>query len=381
MDKTNPLFICFGELVDPRKESHSSRHLLIDILMLTILAVLCGADSWVAVERFGHAKEEWLEQFLELPNGIPSHDTIGDLFSRLDPIQLQSCFLKWIRMLFKVSDGEIIAIDGKQLRHSYDTANDRPAIHMVSAWACKNRIVLGQVKTDDKSNEITAIPELLKSLDLKGNVVTIDAMGCQKKIAEQIVEQGADYVFNLKGNQLSLHEDVKLFIESYVDDKKIQKTIFDKTEIVSGNHGRVETRRYWITDNIKWLEQAKEWSGLTSIGMVEYEQVSKSTGDVQVERRCFLTSLPAKAEPFADSVRQHWGIENGLHWCLDVAFDEDRCRIRKNAAPQNLAVIRHIAMNLLKQESTAKVGIKNKRLMAGWDHKYLAKLLGLGGPG
>lgn len=377
MDETNSLYICFSELDDPRKERHSSRHLLIDLLMLTILAVICGADSWVAVERFGHSKEDWLKQFLELPNGIPSHDTIGDFFSRLDPKQLQSCFLKWIQMLFKVSDGEIIAIDGKKLRHSYDTANDRPAIHMVSAWACQNCIVLGQVKTEDKSNEITAIPELLKLLDLKGNIVTIDAMGCQKKIAEQIIEQGGDYVFNLKGNQSTLHADVKLFIENYVDNKRLQSTVFDTTEVVTGDHGRIETRRYWVTDDLGWLDQGKDWAGLKSIGMVEYEQVVKSTGEVQIERRCFISSLAAKAEPFSHAVRQHWGIENGLHWCLDVAFDEDNCRVRKEAAPENLAVIRHIAMNLLKQESTAKVGIKNKRLMAGWDNRYLAKLLDL----
>jgi predicted transposase YbfD/YdcC len=377
MDKTNPLYICFSELDDPRKERHSSRHLLIDILVLTILAVICGADSWVAVERFGYSKEEWLKQFLELPNGIPSHDTIGDFFARLDPEQLQSCFLKWIQLLFRMSAGEIIAIDGKQLRHSYDKANDRPAIHMVSAWACQNRIVLGQVKTDDKSNEITAIPELLKLLDIKGNIITIDAMGCQRKIAEQIIEQGGDYVFNLKGNQSSLHHDVKLFIESYVDDHMLHHAVFDTTEIVTENHGRIETRRYWITDNIDWLEQVKHWSGLKSIGMVEYKHAVKATGEIQIERRCFISSLAAKAQPFARAVREHWGIENGLHWCLDVAFNEDHCRVRKDAAPENLAVLRHIAMNLLKQETTAKVGIKNKRLMAGWDHKYLAKLLDL----
>lgn len=377
MDKNNPLYICFNELEDPRKERHSSRHLLMDILMLTILAVICGADSWVAVEKFGHAKKEWLKTFLALPNGIPSHDTIGDFFARVNSTQLQNCFLRWIRMIFKLSHGEIIAIDGKTLRHSYDTANNRPAIHMVSAWACQNRLVLGQVKTDDKSNEITAIPELLKMIDVSGNIVTIDAMGCQKNIAKQIIDQGGDYVFNLKGNQSTLYNDVKLFIESYVDNKQLQNAKFDTFEIIDGDHGRVETRRYWITNNISWLSQLDEWSGLNSIGMVEYEQTDKATGETQIERRCFISSLRASAEPFANAVRLHWGIENSLHWCLDVAFNEDHCRVRKEAAPENLAIIRHIAMNLLKQETTAKVGIKNKRLMAGWDHKYLAKLLNL----
>jgi len=377
MDKSNPLYICFNDLEDPRQDRHSSRHLLSDILMLTILAVLCGADGWVAVERFGESKKAWLKTFLELPHGIPSHDTIGDFFSRVNPLKLQDCFLKWVRMIFKLSDGEIIAIDGKTLRHSYDTASDRPAIHMVSAWACQSRLVVGQVKTDEKSNEITAIPELLKLLELKGNIVTIDAMGCQKKIAKEIIDQEGDYVFNLKGNQSTLHENVKLFIESHIDNKQLQNIKFDMTEIVDGDHGRIETRRYWITDKISWLPQAKNWPGLTSVGMVEYEQIEKATGETQVERRCFISSLEAKAEPFAQAVRMHWGIENGLHWCLDVGFNEDACRVRKDVAPENFAIIRHIAMNLLKQESTAKVGIKNKRLMAGWDNRYLAKLLNL----
>ena len=377
MENTHPLYVCFSDLDDPRQEKQSSRHLLIDILMLTILAVICGADSWVAVERFGRSKEDWLKQFLSLPYGIPSHDTIGDLFSRLDPEQLQACFLKWIQTAFSLSEGEIIAIDGKKLRHSYDTAKSKPAIHMVSAWACANRIVLGQVKTEDKSNEITAIPELLKLLDLQDHTVTIDAMGCQKAIAAQIIDQGGDYVFNLKGNQSTLHEDVKLFIESYVDKQANQETSFDQTEVVTGDHGRIETRRYWVTEDIDWLTQKEAWAGLKSIGMVEYEQMEKLTGEVQIERRCFITSLAAKAEPFAKAVRYHWAIENSLHWCLDVAFNEDQCRVRKNTAPENFAVIRHIAMNLLKQETTAKVGIKTKRLMAGWDHQYLAKLLEL----
>lgn len=375
MEKENPLFACFTELTDPRAKTHSSRHLMIDILMLTIIAVICGADSWVAVERFGHAKYEWLKGFLALPNGIPSHDIIGDFFSRLNPQQLQECFLKWINLLFDFSGGEIIAVDGKTLCHSYDTANNRPAIHMVSAWACRNNLVLGQFKTDEKSNEITAIPELLKLLDLQGNIVTIDAMGCQKKIAKQIIEQGGDYIFNLKDNQPTLYADVRLFIESYVDERKLGKTVFDKHEVVDGDHGRIETRRYWVTEEIEWLQQKKEWSGLTSIGMVEYESIEKATAKIEVERRYFISSLKAKAEPFAQAARMHWGVENGLHWCLDVGFNEDACRVRKDYAPENFAVIRHIALNLLKNEKTVKVGIKNKRLMAGWDTAYLAKLL------
>ncbi len=381
MEKGNPLLSCFDELTDPRTKKHSSRHLMIDILMLTIVGVICGADSWVAVERFGNSKYEWLKGFLELPHGIPSHDIIGDFFSRLNPQCLQECFLKWVNLVFNFSGGDIIAVDGKTLRHSYDIASSRPAIHMVSAWACKNNLVLGQFKTDEKSNEITAIPELLKLLDLRNNIVTIDAMGCQKKIAKQIIEQGGDYIFNLKDNHLTLHEDVRLFIESYVDKKRLEKTVFDTYEVVDGNHGRIETRRYWVTEEIAWLEQIGDWRGLTSVGMVEYESIEKATGKVEVERRCFISSLKANAKPFSEAIRMHWGIENGLHWCLDVGFNEDACRVRKDYAPENFAVIRHIALNLLKNEKTAKVGIKNKRLMAGWDTAYLAKLLAGGKDG
>ena len=378
MDKENGLIRCFCDLIDPRKDNHSSRHVLIDILTLTILAVICGADSWVAVEKFGHAKVDWLKTFLNFPNGIPSHDTIGDLFARLDSKQLQDGFLRWVNELFHFSGGDIIAIDGKTLRRSYDTASSRPAIHMVSAWACKNRLVLGQVKTDVKSNEITAIPELLKMLDLAGSIVTIDAMGCQKKIAKQIIVQSGDYVFNLKGNQSKLHEDVQLFLEAYVDKKQHQKSVVNMLEVVDGDHGRIETRRYWITEDITWLEQYNAWDGLKSIGMVEYQSIVKATGEISLERRFFISSLTADVKRFSEAIRLHWGIENGLHWCLDVGFNEDASRVRKNNAPQNFAVIRHIALNLLKQEATAKVGIKNKRLMAGWDHAYLAKLLASG---
>ena len=246
---------------------------------------------------------------------------------------------------------------------------------MVNAWACRNNLVLGQFKTEEKSNEITAIPELLKVLDLKGHTVTIDAMGCQTAIAEQIIKQEGDYVLNLKGNQQSLHEDVSLFISSYVDNNTNSKVEFSYFETVTGDHGRIENRRYWMTDNIDWLLQKEDWAGLKSIGMVEYESIVKATGEIAVERRFFISSLKSDAKALGEAVRMHWGIENGLHWCLDVGFNEDACQVRKDYAPQNLAVIRQIALNLLKQEKSAKTGIKTKRLMAGWDHTYLAKLL------
>ena len=372
MLKNHQLHDLFSELKDPRQEKHSTRHNLVDILMLTIIAVICGADSWVDIERFGKAKENWLKSFLELPNGIPSHDTIGNLFSRLSSTQLQSCFLKWVKGLFDISNGEIIAIDGKTLRRSYDKANNKPAIHMVSAWACENKLVLGQYKTKEKSNEITAIPELLKALDLKGNTVTIDAMGCQKGIANQIISQEGDYVFSLKGNHSNLHEDVKLFIETFKDTDK-----FNTFKVVDGDHGRVENRKYWITEDISWLDGKSNWRGLKSIGMVQSERFVKSTNKTQLERRFFISSLPADAKRFAKAVRMHWSIENSLHWCLDVGFNEDGCRIRKGFSSENFAVIRHMALNLLKKEITAKVGIRTKRLNAGWDNKYLAKVLNI----
>ena len=371
----NSLQNCFLGLDDPRADTHSTRHLLSDILLLTILGVLCGADSWVSVEKFGKSKYEWLKDILILPNGIPSHDTIGDVFSRLDPKQLQSCFLKWVNEIFDFSGGEIIAIDGKTLRHSYDTASDKPAIHMVSAWACKNNLVLGQVKTKEKSNEITAIPELLKTLNLKGNIVTIDAMGCQKKIAKQIIEQEGDYVFNLKANQPKLNKNVITFLDENFDQENIKNVLFDKHKVTNNNHGRIESRSYFVTDKLDWLPQSKDWAGLKSVGLVEYERIEKTTGEIIVERRYFISSLSANAKIFANAIRMHWGIENGLHWCLDVGFNEDDCRIRKNYSSENFAVIRHIALNLLKQEKTAKVGIKIKRQMAGWDNNYLANLL------
>lgn len=364
----------FAGLPDPRVE-RTKRHSLHDILVITICAVICGADDWVSIELFGKSKEGWFRSFLGLPHGIPSHDTLGRVFAALDPTAFAQCFASWVQSVANVTDGEVVAIDGKTLRRSFDRAAGKAAIHMVSAWATKNRLVLGQVKTDEKSNEITAIPKLLDVLALEGCIVTIDAMGCQKEIARKVTEKKADYIFGLKANQPTLHESVKAYFDEALKHDFAGVRHGHSVDHFRG-HGRVERRETWCTNDLGWFEEKDQWPGLRSIAMVE--STRQIDGKSSTERRYYVGSLKGtNAKHYAKAVRNHWGVENGLHWILDVAFREDESRIRKDHAPENMAMLRHVAVNLLKNEQTLKVGVKNKRLKAGWDEDYLLRVLGV----
>ncbi len=361
----------FAEVTDPRVE-RTRLHLLMDILVIAICAVICGADSWVEREAYGNDKEAWLRQFLALPNGIPSHDTFGRVFARLKPEELQRCFLRWIQAVREVTHGEVVAIDGKTLRRSFDRAAGKGAIHMVSAWASANRVVLGQQQVDEKSNEITAIPALLRLLEVKGCIVTIDAMGCQKAIARTIVEQEADYVLALKANHGFLYDEVQRFFR-WAQRRQFADIPHQYYHTVDGEHGRIEDRRYWLVSELDWLAEKKKWVGLRSIGMVERRRTV--AGETMVEEHYYLTSLEGDGQQFGQAVRTHWSIENGLHWVLDVVFQEDQSRLRRDQAAQNFVVLRHLALSLLRQETTCPNGIKVKRLKAAWDNEYLARVL------
>ena len=341
--------------------------------MISICAVICGAEHWTEIEEFGEAKQEWFAGFLELENGIPSHDTFRRVFILLDNIELKQLFVEWISSAVSLSKGTLVSIDGKNLCGSKEPLKGKKALNIVSAWASEASVVLGQVKCEEKSNEITAIPELLKILDLEGCVVTIDAIGCQKEIVKQIAAKEADYVISLKGNQGQLHQEVTDYLD-WAERIKFKDIKYDYCSTLEKDHGRIEERRCWITAEIGWLEQKGEWKNLKSVVMVE--AIREVIGGVKtVERRYFISSLEAKATEALRSVRRHWAIENELHWCLDIGFREDDCRIREAKSAENLATVRHIGLNLLKQEKSCKLGIKSKRKKDGWNESYLLRVL------
>jgi predicted transposase YbfD/YdcC len=363
----------FASLTDPRVD-RTKEHKLLDILAIAICAIICGADSWTDIALFGQRKQEWLRTFLELPHGIPSHDTFGRVFAALDPTHFETCFLHWIQAISDLLPGQVVAIDGKQLRRSHDWRAGRGAIHMVSAWASANQLVLGQVKVDDKSNEITAIPELLQALALEGCIVTIDAMGCQKEIAAAIVDKRADYVLTLKQNQGNLYSDVALLFAD-LEQNGQRDYLWDSAETLEKDHGRIDLRQCWTIGGaaVRALPAVADWKGLRSVMKVRDER--RLPDKTEVEVRYYISSLSGEAEQFLWAKRTHWSIENALHWVLDIAFREDESRVRKDHSPQNFAILRHIALNLLKQDTSIKQGIKAKRLAAGWDQDYLLQVL------
>ncbi len=363
----------FGILRDPRVE-RTKKHKLQDILVIAICAVICGAEHWTHIETFGKIHEAWFRTFLDLPNGIPSHDTFGRVFAALDPEAFEAALRAFVGALAGSSQGKHIAIDGKTLRHSFDRASAKAAVHMVSAWVYEDHVAFGQRAVDTKSNEITAIPELLKLLDLTEATVTIDALGCQRDIARQIVDRQGDYVLALKANQPDLQQDVQM----YMDDAIAHgfTGVHDFCETVEKGHGRMEIRRVWTTGEVAWLQPRHDWPGLGSLTTVERER--HLPDHCERERHYFLSSHPGhNAQRLGTLIRQHWSVEAQLHWSLDVCFHEDASRVRVANAAENFSRLRRIALMLLQQEKTAKTGIAGKRLRAGWDRNYLLKVLGI----
>jgi len=361
----------FGALEDPRR--YNRRHKLLDIVVIAICATICGAEGWEDVELFGEAKEEWLKGFLELPHGAPSDDTYRRVFSLLDAEQFQTCFMDWIEGVERLTEGQVVALDGKTLRRSHDRSQGKRALQMVSAWAAENGMVLGQRKVDGESNEITAVPELLDSLEIAGCIVTLDAIHCQTETVATIVDNGAEYVLPVKENQPRLLETLQGLFD---DPAEMRWVECDHHRTEEHGHGRVEIRECWSSSDpeyLRYIATLADWQGLQSIAMVQAE---RQLGDeTTVARRYFISSLPSDAKQLLYASRAHWEIENKLHWVLDITFREDDCRIRKGNGAENFSVLRHIALNLVRRETSVKRSVKGKRMKAALDENYLLKVL------
>ena len=361
----------FEKLSDPRVD-RTKDHKLIDILVIALCAMICGADNFVAMETYGNSQSQWLKQFLDLKNGIPSHDTFARVFARIDPDEFEACFRDWVSSITELMPGDVVNLDGKTLKHSTHNGLGKKAIHLVNAWASEQRLVLAQQKVHERTNEITAIPHLIKVLELNACLVTVDAMGTQTDIAELLHSKGADYCLTLKGNQRGLFQEVKEVLDN------AQKTEWTGIEhschrTVEKGHGRIETRRYWTFSAELLSQNTDKWAGIQSIGIVE--AVRRIGDKTTTATRYYINSFASDAKRLALAVRSHWGIENNLHWVLDVVFNEDDCPVHKDNVPENLARLRQISLNLLSMEKTAKIGVANKRLKAAWDDDYLAKIL------
>lgn len=370
----------FKDLADPRVIGRCD-HQLLDVMVIALCCLLCGGSSFNDMEDFGRAKEAWFRTFLQLPHGIPRHDTFNRVFAALKPDAFLECFLRWTQSLRQVVADEIVALDGKALRRA--GTKGQSVRYVVNAWASANGLVLGQVKVNEKSNEITALPPLLRALELAGCIVTIDAMGCQKKIAKEIIEADADYVLALKGNQETAQEEIKAFLDDAVVQEQAAaarpqgpqpKSPLAFVETVDKDHGRYEIRRHWQSEDLTWFADRGVWEGLRSVGMVERVRQQGEQAPT-VERCYYLSSLPVNIDKFARAVREHWGVENKVHWVLDVQFGEDQSRARAGHAPENLATLRRLALNLLRRDTTQKRGIRGKQLNAAWNHQYLLRLL------
>lgn len=369
----------FSSIEDPRVE-RTKKHPLVSILAIAVLATICGGEGWSEMAEYGVNKALWLKGFLHLPNGIPSEDTFARVLSRINPKEFYGCFTSFMEEMVCEVNGKVIAIDGKTVRRSHNKRLNRKPLHLVSAWVTEHSVLLGQVATEEKSNEIKAIPELLDLIEISGAIITIDAQGTQKSIAKKIIDKEADYILQLKGNHPKFFEGAKTFFEG-IGDGTVPTDDMSSSETVDGDHGRIETRKAISTSNLEWFKEKHLWPGLKSITRMERTRETPVYGEepdsykVQHEFSYYISSLPADSVALSRAIRLHWGVENGLHWCLDVAFHEDLSRVRKDHGPENLALLRKIALNLLKSEKTLKRGLATKRRVAGWNNEYLLKVL------